>query len=115
MEKKPGRKPKAEESLPSAPETFDAVGARRRLAEMFHTRITKILEVVIRKWEEKVLDDPGYQVQPSDIAAIMKTLQATEDLLFQYSGLDSYLSKARSELKRLEGGILALLSGGEPG
>lgn len=98
-----------EPAVPSMMET------RRRVAEAFYNRLAKILEVIIHRLEVRILEDPGYEPKPSDIAGVMQAMRTVEEVLIAYNDLGQYVEKARGELKRLEDRFLALLSGGEAG
>lgn len=98
--------------VPLTPEITSIIEMRRRVAEAFYQRIVVILEHTIKLWEDKILNDPGYQVAPNDVVGIIQMLSKTEELLFTYSHLHDYVGKAREELKRLEGTLLSLLTSG---
>lgn len=105
----------AKKTTKKKPGKVDALveAAERKRAEQtqeIFDRITAVLRIAIRKWEERVAEDPAYQPSPGDIASIMSARRSCADTLLSYARIDQKLAEARDELESLENRILGILT-----
>jgi len=82
---------------------------RREVAEAVYTRLQKIALVMIERWENRVLNDDGYQPTPKDLKDIFETVREMEELMISHAGLDRMLADLKRETARIEEKLLNLL------